>query len=71
MNRRLPTVRGALEAGCRVDGLCYECRRLSRLDPAMLAQDGHRDTVLISVPVVCVCGSKRSQIINSDPVQPI
>jgi hypothetical protein len=66
MTRSAQTVRAAIESGYPVDALCHECGHLTRLDLAKLSTDGHTDTVLISLPVVCKCGSRRSQILVID-----
>jgi hypothetical protein len=50
-----------MEAGCLVDVLCLSCDHVSRLDLLKLSADGRADVPLIRLPMVRVCGSRRSR----------
>jgi hypothetical protein len=60
----LPTIGTAIDADNIVAALCLACNRSREIDLPQIAQDGHADTPLIRLPLVCRdCGSREVKVL--------
>lgn len=65
MNDRLPTVRSALAARCKVAAICDACDHDRELDLNDLIARGHGDTALLALPLRCACGAAQFRMVVS------